>query len=107
VLFITIFKLDLKLDFAVSWPEPFVPELCENESTVENGSAPGVCRSERRVVSYQAETPFDNIEGSHEYVALLAEAVEDALAPLGVRITEMPLSPPAICALIERAGRSR
>jgi hypothetical protein len=29
-------------------------------------------------VSYQAETPFDNIEGSHEYVALLAEALEEA-----------------------------
>ena len=29
-------------------------------------------------VSYQAETPFDNIEGSHEYVALLAEAIDEA-----------------------------
>jgi hypothetical protein len=29
-------------------------------------------------VSYKAETPFDNIEGSHEYVALLAEAVAEA-----------------------------
>jgi hypothetical protein len=29
-------------------------------------------------VSYQSETPFDNIEGSHEYVALLAEAIEEA-----------------------------
>ena len=29
-------------------------------------------------VSYQAETPFDNIEGSHEYVKLLAEAVDEA-----------------------------
>ena len=29
-------------------------------------------------VSYEAETPFDNIEGSHEYVALLAEAIEEA-----------------------------
>jgi len=35
-------------------------------------------RSERRIVSYQAETPFDNIEGSHEYVALLAEALDEA-----------------------------
>ena len=25
-----------------------------------------------------AETPFDSIEGSHEYVALLAEAIEEA-----------------------------
>ena len=29
-------------------------------------------------VSEQAETPFDSIEGSHEYVALLADAVEEA-----------------------------
>ena len=29
-------------------------------------------------MSYQPETPFDNIEGSHEYVALLAEAVDEA-----------------------------
>lgn len=35
-------------------------------------------RPERRVVSDQAETPFDSIEGSHEYVALLAEALDEA-----------------------------
>jgi hypothetical protein len=29
-------------------------------------------------VSYQAETPLDSIEGSHEYVALLAEALDEA-----------------------------
>src|ERR1700693_2806467 len=29
-------------------------------------------------VNYQPETPFDNIEGSSEYVALLAEALEEA-----------------------------
>ncbi|MBZ5624816.1 MAG: hypothetical protein LAQ69_39865 [Acidobacteriia bacterium] len=29
-------------------------------------------------MSYQAETPFDSIEGSHEYVALLAEALDEA-----------------------------
>lgn len=29
-------------------------------------------------MSYQSETPFDNIESSHQYVALLAEAVEQA-----------------------------
>lgn len=29
-------------------------------------------------VSYQPETPFDSIEGSHEYVALLAEAIAEA-----------------------------
>ena len=31
-------------------------------------------------MSYRSETPFDNIENSHEYVSLLAEAVEAALA---------------------------
>lgn len=35
-------------------------------------------RSEGCAVSYEAETPFDNIEGSHEYVALLADAVDEA-----------------------------
>lgn len=30
------------------------------------------------VVSYQPETPFDNIESSHEYVAMLAEALDEA-----------------------------
>lgn len=30
------------------------------------------------VVSYCPETPFDCIEGSHEYVAMLAEALDEA-----------------------------
>ena len=29
-------------------------------------------------MSYEPETPFDNIEGSHEYVAMLADALEEA-----------------------------
>ena len=29
-------------------------------------------------MDYKAETPFDSIESSHEYVAMLAEAVEEA-----------------------------
>jgi hypothetical protein len=29
-------------------------------------------------VSHQPETPFDNIEGSHEYVAMLADSLEEA-----------------------------
>jgi len=29
-------------------------------------------------VSYDPETPFDSIEGSQEYVTLLAEAIEEA-----------------------------
>ncbi len=31
-------------------------------------------------MSYSSETPFDNIESSHEYVTLLAEAIDVALA---------------------------
>ena len=31
-------------------------------------------------MSYRSETPFDNIESSHEYVSLLAEAIAEALA---------------------------
>ena len=40
----------------------------------------GLCNrgSERERVSYNRETPFDDIEGSHEYVRLLAEAVNEA-----------------------------
>jgi hypothetical protein len=33
-------------------------------------------------MNHCSETPFDNIESSHEYVALLAEAVEDAIIEL-------------------------
>jgi len=33
-------------------------------------------------MSHHSETPFDNIESSHEYVTLLAEAVEVAIADL-------------------------
>jgi hypothetical protein len=39
-------------------------------------------------VSYQAETPFDSIEGSHEYVALLAEALEEARRDVESEIAE-------------------
>jgi aerobic carbon-monoxide dehydrogenase large subunit len=35
--------------------------------------------------------------------ALVAEAVDDALAPFGVRVREMPLSPTRIRELIEQA----
>jgi hypothetical protein len=31
-------------------------------------------------MSHRSETPFDNIESSHEYVSLLAEAIDVALA---------------------------
>jgi hypothetical protein len=39
-------------------------------------------------VSEKAETPFDNIEGSHEYVALLAEAVDEARRDVEADIAE-------------------
>ena len=29
-------------------------------------------------MSYTSETPFDNIESSHQYVSLLADAIEEA-----------------------------
>ncbi len=38
--------------------------------------------------------------------ALVAEAIDDALAPFGVRVREMPLAPPRILELI-REGRAR
>ena len=37
-------------------------------------------------VSKEPETPFDNIEGSHEYVALLAEAINEARRDVGQEI---------------------
>ena len=37
-------------------------------------------------VAYEAETPFDSIEGSHEYVAMLAEALAEARAEVEAEI---------------------
>jgi hypothetical protein len=53
--------------------------LCDNrvQSNITRPPVRGR-RSERRLVNYKAETPFDNIEGSHEYVALLAESLDEA-----------------------------
>src|SRR5207302_7785852 len=42
--------------------------------------------------------------GTIPVAALVAEAIEDALAPFGVRISEMPLSPTRIRELIEEAS---
>jgi hypothetical protein len=41
-------------------------------------------------LGHEAETPFDSIEGSHEYVALLAEALAEARRDVDaeVRIAE-------------------
>jgi hypothetical protein len=38
------------------------------------------------VPNRKSETPFDNIESSHEYVSLLAKAVEEALAEVDADI---------------------
>jgi CO/xanthine dehydrogenase Mo-binding subunit len=38
--------------------------------------------------------------------AVLANAVSDALRPLGVRITELPITRPRLWALMEAARRS-
>ncbi|SPF34860.1 conserved hypothetical protein [Candidatus Sulfopaludibacter sp. SbA4] len=38
------------------------------------------------LLSYQAETPFDSIEGSHEYVAMLAEALDEARSEVDAEI---------------------
>ena len=47
-------------------------------------------------MEYQAETPFDSIEGSHEYVALLAEALDEARRDVEAEV-----------ALAEREGAER
>jgi cell division protein ZapA (FtsZ GTPase activity inhibitor) len=31
------------------------------------------------IVTYTEETPFDSIEGSHEYIAMLADALDEAM----------------------------
>ena len=45
--------------------------------------------------------------GTIPVAALVAEAIEDALEPLGVRIREMPLSPSRLRELIEEASARR
>jgi len=39
-------------------------------------------------LSYQTETPFDSIEGSHEYVKMLAEALDEARREADAEIAE-------------------
>ncbi|MGH7832746.1 MAG: hypothetical protein ACREQK_03820, partial [Candidatus Binatia bacterium] len=36
--------------------------------------------------------------------AAIASAVEDALSPLGVKVTELPLSPEAVWNLMQKGG---
>src|SRR3954465_5489990 len=53
--------------------------LCDNKGQLDHVGPPAKAGGRKGVVvSYEAETPFDNIEGSHEYVALLAEALDEA-----------------------------
>lgn len=47
-------------------------------------------------VSYEPETPFDHIEGSHEYVRLLAESLDEARRDVEAEI-----------AIAEREGADR
>ena len=47
-------------------------------------------------MSYTEETPFDSIEGSHEYVAMLAEALDEARREIEEEV-----------ALAEREGADR
>jgi len=42
------------------------------------GIQSGNAVTEEKAMSYRSETPFDSIEDSHEYVALLADAIEEA-----------------------------
>jgi hypothetical protein len=48
------------------------------ERSIATGPPAGAGSRKGVTVSYEPETPFDTIEGSHEYVAMLAEAVAEA-----------------------------
>ena len=55
------------------------PALCENVTVeIREGHPPNRLAGKAHPVGYSPETPFDSIEGSHEYVALLAEALAEA-----------------------------
>jgi hypothetical protein len=66
--------------------------------TAETWAARRNLGGERLSSNYQPETPFDSIEGSHEYVALLAEAVDEARREVDAEIA---------IAVAEDAGRRR
>ncbi len=40
-------------------------------------------------MSYEPETPFDSIEGAHEYVSLMLEAVEEAEQEIAAELAEL------------------
>jgi hypothetical protein len=41
-------------------------------------------------MSYPPETPFDSIEGAHEYLSLLAEAVEETQVDIAAELSRLP-----------------
>lgn len=41
-------------------------------------------------MSYEPDTPFDSIEGAHEYLRLLAETVEEARADIAAELAGLP-----------------
>ncbi|HEX2770023.1 MAG TPA: hypothetical protein VHN12_12155 [Geobacteraceae bacterium] len=49
-------------------------------------------------MSHKSETPFDNIESSHEYVALLAETIEE---------TRLDVEAQIVLAIAENATRRK
>ncbi len=60
-------------------------------------------------MSHQPETPFDNIEGSHEYVAMLADSLEEAACCDHTILTHLRALGPHVrgCWVVELLGRSR
>jgi hypothetical protein len=42
-------------------------------------------------MSYEPETPFDSIEGAHEYLRLLAEAVEETREDIAAELAALPI----------------
>jgi len=56
-----------------------IAALCENGTVGSEQAIRGNrLAGKAHPVGYTPETPFDSIEGSHEYVALLAEALAEA-----------------------------
>jgi hypothetical protein len=60
----------------------YVPALVGTISIVARGSLPArsIVRPYDRRMSHDPATPFDSLESSHEYVSLLAEAIEATIA---------------------------
>jgi|SRR5579864_8129866 len=58
----------------------------------------------QRLLALHRAAQVHKAAGTIPVAALVAEAIEDALAPFGVRVREMPLSPVRIRELIEEAS---